>query len=143
LVIPKSSLGRLVLMLLLPASDQLAWRAAQGSASAETDVKQRVERIGTPPSGASPEAHKPNGARSATNKTHIWIAGTVVALGLGGVAAWLVPWPPMNEFIATIVVLASSVLLISFWKQILFILLFGLALVLGFGLYNVATAMGH
>jgi hypothetical protein len=50
---------------------------------------------------------------------------------------------PPNEFVATIVVLASAILLISFWKQILFILLFGVVMVFCFGLYNVATAMGH
>ena len=48
-----------------------------------------------------------------------------------------------NEFIATVVVLASAVLLISFWKQILSILIFGVVAVFCFGLYNVATAMGH
>jgi hypothetical protein len=50
---------------------------------------------------------------------------------------------PPNEFVATIVVLASAILLISFWKQILFILLFGVVMVFCFGLYNVAAAMGH
>jgi len=50
---------------------------------------------------------------------------------------------PPNEFVATVVVLASAVLLISFWKQILFILLFGVVMVFCLGLYNVATAMGR
>jgi hypothetical protein len=48
-----------------------------------------------------------------------------------------------NEFVATVVVLASAILLISFWKQILFILLFGVVMVFCFGLDNVATAMGR
>ncbi|NEA32900.1 hypothetical protein [Streptomyces sp. SID13031] len=48
---------------------------------------------------------------------------------------------PHNEFIVSVVVLASAVLLISFWKQILFILLFGVIMVFCFGVYNVASAV--
>jgi hypothetical protein len=50
---------------------------------------------------------------------------------------------PQNEIIVSIVALAGAVLLISFWRQILFILLFGVIVVFCFGLYNVvAVARG-
>jgi hypothetical protein len=50
---------------------------------------------------------------------------------------------PQNEIIVSIVALAGAVLLISFWRQILFILLFGMIVVFCFGLYNVvAVARG-
>jgi hypothetical protein len=48
---------------------------------------------------------------------------------------------PQNEFLVSIVVLAIAMILISFWKQILFILLFGVIVVFCFGLYNVASAV--
>ncbi|WP_185444812.1 hypothetical protein [Kribbella qitaiheensis] len=50
---------------------------------------------------------------------------------------------PQNEIVVSIVALAGAVLLISFWRQILFILLFGMIVVFCFGLYNVvAVARG-
>jgi hypothetical protein len=50
---------------------------------------------------------------------------------------------PQNEVIVSLVVLATAVILISFWRQILFILLFGVIVVFCFGLYNVAAAVQH
>jgi hypothetical protein len=50
---------------------------------------------------------------------------------------------PQNEIIVSLVVLATAVILISFWRQILFILLFGVIVVFCFGLYNVAAAVQH
>jgi len=50
---------------------------------------------------------------------------------------------PQNEILVTLVALATAVLLISFWKQVLFILLFGVVVVFCFGLYNVAAAVQH
>ncbi len=50
---------------------------------------------------------------------------------------------PETGILATLVVLASSVLLISFWRQILFILLFGVVVVFCYGLYNLAAVTQH
>ena len=49
---------------------------------------------------------------------------------------------PQNEIIVSIVALSGAVLLISFWRQILFILLFGMIVVFCFGLYNVVVVAG-
>lgn len=48
-----------------------------------------------------------------------------------------------NDILVTLVVLATAVLLISFWRQILVILLFGVIVVFCFGLYSVAAAVQH
>lgn len=48
-----------------------------------------------------------------------------------------------NEILASLVVVATAVILISFWRQILFLLLFAVIVVFCFGLYNVASAVSH
>ncbi|TWD83795.1 hypothetical protein FB561_4964 [Kribbella amoyensis] len=48
---------------------------------------------------------------------------------------------PTNELLAALVVVASAVILISFWRQILFMLLFAAVMVFCLGVYNVAVAM--
>jgi hypothetical protein len=50
---------------------------------------------------------------------------------------------PQNEIIVSLVALSSAVFVLSFWRQILFILLFGVIVVFCFGLYNVAAAVQH
>lgn len=50
---------------------------------------------------------------------------------------------PKNEILVTLVALASSVLLISFWRQILSILLFGVVVFFCYGLYNFVAVVQH
>lgn len=48
---------------------------------------------------------------------------------------------PQNELVASLMVVASAILMISFWRQILFLLLFAAIVVFCFGVYNVASAV--
>jgi hypothetical protein len=46
-----------------------------------------------------------------------------------------------NEILAALVALGSALLLFSFWKQILLILLFGVIVVFCLGIYSVTAAV--
>jgi hypothetical protein len=47
------------------------------------------------------------------------------------------------QILATLVALAGAILVTSFWKQLLTLVLVAAVLVFCFGLYNIAVAMGN
>jgi uncharacterized membrane protein len=50
---------------------------------------------------------------------------------------------PKNQILVALVALASAMLVFSFWRQILTVILFGVVVVFCYGLYNVTAMVQH
>jgi uncharacterized membrane protein len=48
---------------------------------------------------------------------------------------------PKDQVLAMLVALATAVLAISFWRQLLFIILFGVVVVFCYGLYTITAVV--